>query len=519
VALFDPKDWPFLEKVAVLVTSNPFEPEWMHNHQEALARPTQPPQPAIAWQPGLGPWGPTGSPRSLELGDRIESLVEQGRSKLAAGEAADERELDAYEKLALYWLYCSHGRQLDLYVDRAVRGDQAAGPALEPKAIWEDFLGEHRRLLALSGRAFPLGLAPEHVFACFFLFRRAFYHIFFNIVGASKPAAKLRSEAWQSIVTHDFFGNVVVGGLTRRMRDFATLITGPSGTGKELVAQAVGRSLYVPFDPKRKVFAADFLEAFCPVNLSALPPLLIESELFGHVKGAFSGAVEGRVGRLEGCPECGAVFLDEIGELNGELQVKLLRVLQERRFRRVGQNADLPFAGKVIAATNRDLAEEVAARRFREDLYYRLCADRIVTPSLREQLADRPADLPLMVTYLCRRVVGEEQAGRLCEEVVAWIERNLGGAYAWPGNFRELEQCVRSYAIRKEYHPLRKPEPTETACATLAGEVMAGRLSHEQIERAVFAEVYRRAGSYQEAARLLGVDWRTLRARVSDGGR
>src|SRR5262249_24983322 len=157
--------------------------------------------------------------------------------------------------------------------------------------------------------------------------------------------------------------------LQERMRDIPTLITGPSGTGKERVAEAIGRSLYIPFDgkkeefkiafpnAKKKVDAFDFLKGFLPVNLAALPPTLIESELFGTVKGAFNDAID-RVGRLEECPEHGAVFLDEIGELSPEIQVKLLRVLQTRRFQRVGENEDKLFLGKIIAATNRDLLAE-----------------------------------------------------------------------------------------------------------------------------------------------------------------
>src|SRR5262249_38297977 len=162
------------------------------------------------------------------------------------------------------------------------------------------------------------------------------------------------------------------------------LIIGPSGTGKERVAEAIGRSQYIPFDERKKEFKIgflnakkkavkiDFVKAFKPVNLSALSPSLIESELFGHVKGAFTGGLDDHDGRLEECPGHGALFLDEIGELTSEIQVKLLRVLQTRHFQRAGDNDDRRFRGKIIAATNRDLAAEMQARRFREDFYYRL---------------------------------------------------------------------------------------------------------------------------------------------------
>jgi transcriptional regulator with GAF, ATPase, and Fis domain len=314
------------------------------------------------------------------------------------------------------------------------------------------------------------------------------------------------------------------------------------------VAEAIGRSLYIPFDAKKedfridflnakkKVVRIDFLKAFTPVNLSALSPSLIESELFGHVEGAFTGAVRDRIGRLEDCPEHGAVFLDEIGELTAELQVKLLRVLQTRRFQRVGENEDKPFLGKIIAATNRDLAGELQARRFREDFYYRLCADQIETPSLRVQLNDRPEDLPLLVGFICRAVLGEEKAAELAPKVAGWIEQHLRD-YAWPGNFRELEQCVRSYTIRKEYHPLRSAQPPADdgsrplpgdpmgeACETLATAVLNVKAAcadeielkkkrvFDQIKRRLFTLVRARTLTKQEAATLLGIDVRTLDA-------
>jgi DNA-binding NtrC family response regulator len=432
---------------------------------------------------------------------------------------------------------------MDQFIGSAVRGAEQSGedPASQKeelrrvvKTLWEDFQRDYEDLFHCTASPFPTTYAPDHLFACFFLFRRAFQHIFFNIVGSSVPIARLRSAVWESITTHDLVGGMQ--GLHRRLKDIPTLITGPSGTGKERVAEAIGRSQYIPFHPKKKAFAIDFLQSFQPVNLSALSPLLIESELFGHVKGAFSGAIDNRIGRLEECTEQGAVFLDEVGELTAEIQVKLLRVLQARRFQRVGANDDREFRGKIIAATNRDLAVEVQERRFREDFYYRLCADQITTPSLQEQLRDRPEDLPVMVEFVCRSVVGAERAAGLAPEVVGWIEQHLRD-HAWPGNFRELEQCVRSYTIRKGYHPLRlarpraddnspRPpgDPVAEACATLAAAVLTGRAAgaeeselkqrrvFDQIKRHLFTLVRARTRTKQEAATLLGIDVRTLDA-------
>ena len=243
------------------------------------------------------------------------------------------------------------------------------------------------------------------------------------------------------------------------MRDVTTLVTGPSGTGKELVARAIGLSRYLPFDPSSGGFASDAADAFLLLNLSALSPTLIESELFGHRKGAFTGALQDHSGWLEVCPPLGTVFLDEIGELDGSIQVKLLRVLETREFQRLGETTSRKFQGKVIAATNRDMAREMKAGRFREDLYYRLCSDLIVTPSLREQLADSPEELRNLVLFIAKRIAGPEEAEALAGEVELWIEGNLGGDYPWPGNVRELEQCVRNILIRNEYRAPRTPAP------------------------------------------------------------
>jgi hypothetical protein len=519
MALFESEEHAFAAKAADLVTTNPFHASWLKKERDILGGPPPEEREVFAWQPGVGLWGPFSVyPDLVDLGAKIVDLVRKARQRLRDEVAAARRELERYETLALYALYRAHGVVLDRYIDAAVRG----GEAPDAKKMWADFQRDHDALLRIEGRKLALDHSPEHLFACYFVLRRAFYHIYFNIVGRSRQAADLRCAVWESIVTHDLRG--WSRALYDRMRDFPTLITGPSGTGKELVAEAVGGSQYIPFDPARKAFKADFQKAFQPVNLSALQPQLIESELFGHVRGSFSGAVRDRVGRLEECPANGAVFLDEIGELTSEIQVKLLRVLQTRRFQRVGENEDRAFAGKIIAATNRDLPAEMRAGRFREDFYFRICADRIVTPPLRDQLSDNAADLPVMVEFICRRVVGEGRAAALAAEVGKWIAKRsrLGPGYPWPGNFRELEQCVRSYTIRKDYKPVEPAGPgggaAAEACETLADAVVRRDISYDEIERRVFRRVHDRTGGYQEAARLLGCDWRTVQARVTGGG-
>ena len=171
-----------------------------------------------------------------------------------------------------------------------------------PAHLWEDFRSEFENFMVAHGRPLPSAYDAAHIYACFFQLRRGFYYIYRYILGSSAPIVRLRAAVWQSIFTHDL--RRYTHSLYGRMTDSTLLITGPSGTGKELVARAVGLSRYHPFNTRTKAFETDFSRSFHPVNLSALPTTLIESELFGHVKGAFTGAVREREGLLE---ECGGV--------------------------------------------------------------------------------------------------------------------------------------------------------------------------------------------------------------------
>jgi DNA-binding NtrC family response regulator len=348
-------------------------------------------------------------------------------------------------------------------------------------------------------------------------------------------AARLRAAVWQSIFTHDVQRYRRI--LFDRMGDIPTLIVGESGTGKELVARAIGLSRYVPFDSGARAFSEDYTRLFFPVNLAALSAGLIESELFGHRKGAFTGAGEDHAGWFETCPTLGSVFLDEVGELTPEIQVKLLRVLQSRRFQRVGEIAERSFEGKIIAATNRDLSEEMTDGSFRADFYYRLSGDVIRTPTLREQLDEYPNELRNLALILSRRLLGEREdaaepeaggpdaedapigeADRLAEQVVAWASDELGPTYPWRGNVRELEQCVRNVMIRGEYRPAAfGPGASGNPGQVLAAELESAQLSADELLSHYCTVVYARVGSYEEAARRLGLDRRTVKAKIDSG--
>ncbi len=421
-----------------------------------------------------------------------------------------------YDDLVTYLLYYQHlapmSRPLLAFTGE---GDRLA-------QVWRAFQQQRRSLLEPLGPAAQALPSDAHLFACLHQVRRAFTNIFDFLIGESAPATRLRASVWQSLFTHDL--RRYRRTLYNRMTELATLITGPSGSGKELIAQAIGRSQYVPFDPKRQRFeiAVGAEERFIAVNLAALSPTLIESELFGHRKGAFTGAIADHVGWLERCPASGAVFLDEIGELDLALQVKLLRVTQSRDYSRLGESTPRRFAGKLLAATNRDLASEMHGGRFREDLYYRLCSDRVQAPALVEQLADRPAALGGLVRYLARKVLGdpvadEGEVEQLAAEVEGWITLRLPANYGWPGNIRELEQCVRSVLVRHEYQPPSATVPPPSRPTWLIA-AERGELSANELLSAYCRLVFTQTGGYEPAARVLGLDRRTVKCHVERQG-
>jgi DNA-binding NtrC family response regulator len=464
------------------------------------------------------------------LGARATAVARAARERLANGERATAQELEQYEAIAFYALYDWARPHLEQIIldgpnhpaePRAAGGGGAAAPAKSRPSrrmdVYDEFVRHVDFFLGVDGLRLPAP-APTpadapHLFACYYQILRAFYHTFANLVGRSAAIARLRAAVWESIFTHDLRRYFRV--LYARMGDLTTLVTGGSGTGKELVARAIGLSRYIPFDPKSRTFAEDEpARLFHPLNLSALSPTLIESELFGHRRGAFTGALEDRAGWLETCPPLGTVFLDEIGELDPLIQVKLLRVLQSRTFQRLGDTTTRQFRGKIIAATNRDLSAELAQGAFRKDFYYRLCSDLVSTPSLREQLGESPDELHDLILFIARRTTGDgRESTRLADEVETWVKKHLGRDYPWPGNFRELEQCVRNVMIRREYRPPAAPRVNEAD--RLAGDLQAGALTAEELVRRYCSLVYSQTRNYEETARRLGLDRRTVKAKVT----
>jgi len=281
------------------------------------------------------------------------------------------------------------------------------------------------------------------------------------------------------------------------------LISGPSGTGKELVAHAIHQ-----LSPRKN-------GPFVPVHCAALATNLLESELFGHERGAFTGAVERRQGRFE-LADGGTLFLDEVGEIGAQVQVKVLRVLEERTFERVGGSKMLSTDVRVIAATNRDLPQMVREDKFREDLYFRLNVVSIVLPSL----AERRADIALLATHFLAESARENNkpVKELTQDAM-----NALLAYAWPGNVRELRNYIeRAVVLSKgDKITLRElPAEVRETAATAGGQMLPGKIARaditiEEAEKQMIVRALRETnGNRTEAAKRLGISRRTLHRKL-----
>ena len=274
--------------------------------------------------------------------------------------------------------------------------------------------------------------------------------------------------------------------------DATVLLEGPSGTGKELVARAIHN-----LSPRAK-------GPFVAVELAAISPTLLEAELFGHEKGAFTGAVARRVGRFEAANH-GTLFLDEISEMPLEIQVKLLRVLQEREFQRLGSNDPVKTDIRIVAATNRDLAAYVRAGKFREDLYYRLNVIDLHLPALK----DRAGDIPLLVGRFLKEFGGKT----ISPEAMKLLE-----AYPWPGNVRELRNAVEKMCVLSPTGEIGEEDvPDEMKRGGARTLSTAGTLDETEKEK-ILAVLEECGGNRTKAAERLGISRRTIYRKLEEYG-
>jgi two-component system response regulator AtoC len=275
------------------------------------------------------------------------------------------------------------------------------------------------------------------------------------------------------------------------------MITGESGTGKELVARAIHSQSY----------RGD--KSFVPVSCAALPESLLESELFGHEKGAFTGAHAQRKGKIE-FADRGTLFLDEIGEMSANIQVHLLRVLEEKEFTRVGGNDLIKVDVRVVSATNRNMKEAIASRQFREDLYYRLNVVTIDLPPLRE----REEDIPLLAEHFLKKFAAENQ-----KEVIGFSPEvtDFLLKYQWPGNVRELENTIERAVILAQNPEIQLADLLQKN-SPLVSSASLGR-SLDEVERNHIISILNETGkNYTKAAKILGISRATLYSKAKAYG-
>jgi len=450
-----------------------------------------------------------GAPRASDkhpFGAIVPALTER-LDKLAAAGVTTPKDVTARDRtlfgyVLLFRVYHHYVDQFDaLIAEQLVRGDEPVAVSFAAPLLAE-----------LGACGFDSADASRYL-ALFYQLRRAYYFIADSLLGDSPAMGRLRHALWNNVFTSDV--RIYDKHLWNRMEDFSTLMLGETGTGKTAAAAAIGRSGLIPFDNKRGSFAASFTTTFVAANLSQYPESIIESELFGHRKGAFTGAIDHHQGLFERLSNHGSLFLDEIGEVSEPIQIKLLTVLEERRFSPVGSHEQLRFDGRVIAATNRSMSALRQSREFRDDFLYRLCSDVIEVPPLRRRLAEHPAELEQMVSLLVTRATGSE-AAELSVRVVKSLHASLPADYPWPGNVRELEQAVRRVLLNGRYDGVA-PTTGHDSGEELAADLHAGKLTASDLMSRYCQSLYAQLGSYEAVARHIELDRRTVKKYIERG--
>jgi len=435
-----------------------------------------------------------------KVNDRVRQRLEKATAKGGKNWKAytgEDQEIIRIAQLHSVYNICSKD------FDNLIVSQIKAGPSPCPVPFAKDIL----TLLRQQGFSAKEALL---YFAFFYQLRRAWYFIYYGLIGQNPSMEGLRSHLWNNIFTYD--PRWYEKFLWDRMEDFSTILIGETGTGKGTAAAAIGRSGFIPFNEKKGHFSESFTTNFIEINLSQYPESLIESELFGHKKGSFTGAVEDHQGVFDRSRPHGAIFLDEIGDLSIPVQIKLLKVLQERTFSAVGSHKKQRFSGRVIAATNKSLEELRKQGLFRDDFYYRLCSDVIIVPNLRQQIKENPRSLDSLIDHKIQQIVGEPVPA-LLDVVREIIEKEITPDYSWPGNVRELEQAVRRILLTRHYQGDTREVVTDKQNLLQRG-IDDGLLNAQELLTSYCALLYQRHGTYEEVARITKLDRRTVKKYV-----
>lgn len=434
-----------------------------------------------------------------EVGRRITELENQGRGTISAFRGQDRSIMSI---VFLFDIFHKFRDRFDrLIMDQINAGDD---PVKVPFA--------EEAMSMLHQRGFERDTLL-HYFALSYQLRRAFYFISKTLVGEGACMKNLKKHLWNNVFTHniEFYDKF----MWNRMEDFSTLLLGETGTGKGTAAMAIGRSGFIPFNEKTNTFRESFTRAFSSLNLSQFPEALLESELFGHKKGSFTGAVEDHKGVFDRCSPFGSILLDEIGEIPNHVQIKLLQVLQDRIFTPVGSHSASRFHGRVIAATNKSIDSITEGRVFRDDFYYRLCSDIIKVPPLRERIREDRLELDSLLAFTVERMTGT-RSEKLISKIKRVIQKELGPYYHWPGNVRELEQCVRSVLLRRTYKGSNETsETSEDLTEQLMNGIRNKNMDLSALVSGYCTLLYEKHGTYEKVARQTGMDRRTVKKYIN----
>jgi hypothetical protein len=483
-ARLEPADREFFETVARTAFCNPFSEERTELDAKIV---------------GYAADGP-----SQAYFDEFTRIISSRVRKLETRNLADVRRYGARDRelmrtvflIDLFHAYCGD-------FDGLIGAQLKAGDESLPVKFAEEMLGR------MSRRGIGAVEALRFISIGYQL-RRAYHLIVRGLIGNSPSMRVFRGRLWQNVFTQDM--RLYERHLWERMEDFSTLLLGETGTGKGTAAAAIGQSGYIPYDEKRGRFAESFTHSFIALNLSHFPVTLIESELFGHCKGAFTGAVQAHQGVLARCSPRGAIFLDEIGDVSVPVQIKLLQVLQDRTFCPVGTHEPVRFRGRVIAATNHPLETLRRQKLFRNDFFYRLCSDIIEVPPLRQRLEEDPGELRQLIMHALNSILGQPTP-QLVAGVAAALAKATGEEYSWPGNVRELEQATRRVLLTGTYIAER-PGPPASEIEKLLEGIRTETLDAQELLAGYCKALYEKTGSYGAVARRTNLDWRTVKKYV-----
>lgn len=507
--IFSPHERPLAQSLARMILKNPFQ-DGRHRLEREI----------------LDISGRDHSDRS-ELASilaLLEDLLRSCRAQLQETPIqAGSADAALYQELVLLHLFHQHRRDFD----RLIEVSHARGSADQRIPFYERFIRELGYWLpdGLSGEYAAIGEA--RIFALFFQVRRAFQHLYQNIVGTSPAAQRLRARLWQSLFTSrmDRYRRALVG----RMADVVTTLTGPSGVGKGRIAHSLALSRYIAFNPQRNEFEQDFLHSFVPIQVEAQSGSVLQHHLWrapatARHNGSFATDAAANAWNDFGLGEAmehvgpgGTLFFDEITRMESSLQGAILALLHLRGRPLAGQSTGQFYQGYLVFASKFDLTTAVERGELNEELYFRLGSDHVELASLASILAESPEELESLVLSSARKLAGADEAAALTEEVLSAIQRELPPNYNWPGNYRELEQCVRSVLMHGSYKPA--PLSTESSpSALLAGEFERGSLSVDALLSRYITHLFAQTPNYEELGRKLGIDRRTVKKYVRPGG-